>query len=140
VTSVSQRGIGCREEMDAKPICQGFEVALHPSLGRTTEKIVSGRHATLRVKRCQHDRIPGLQSGHSVGPPLTRTHRLRLPPVEVTGYGPTSRCPLAVWPSRVALAGPIANPFPGISRRLCPIFGSLWGVGIIGPYRKSRKL
>ena len=43
----------------------------------------------------------------SVGPALPITHRLRLSPVEVTGYSHTAKCPLTIRPSRAALAGPI---------------------------------
>jgi hypothetical protein len=43
----------------------------------------------------------------SVGPPLAITHRLQLPPVEVTGYRHKVRQLLAVRPSRAELAGPM---------------------------------
>jgi len=47
--------------------------------------------------------------GDSVGPPLAITHRLRLSPVEVTGYSHMARCPLAVRSSRATFAGPMGR-------------------------------
>ena len=81
-----------------------------------------------------------LHAYSSVGRPLAITHRLKLSPVEVTGYSHKAKCPLTVRPCRAALAGPMGCfnnddwllqfyviEFP-ISRRLCLLLGRMWCV------------
>ena len=57
-------------------------------------------------------RFPPTRKGHQirlldVGPPLTLTHRLQISSASVTGYGHSVKCLLVIWPSRVALTGPM---------------------------------